>query len=113
MERDNNRETTEMLFRDEQARILWNNILTNINKQSEIEREGVVYAIQWVKSMEPLVNNGETVESAAEKTYYILDDVSGFTLSLVFCILCRVWEYGEQLSYWVKSRKTICNPVLS
>ena len=113
MERDSNGGTAEMLFRDENARLLWNN-LANSNKQSEIEREGMNYAIQWVKSMEELVNNGETVESAAEKTFdATLNDASGFTLSLVFCILTRVWEYGEQLSGWRKCRKGIANSAIS
>ena len=111
MERDNITGTTEMTFRDEEARSFWQKIV-NKSQETELERDGVAYAIAWAKRMEKLLSEGETVASAASKTYYN-NTVSGFVISLAYCILCAVWKYGEQLSYWMKSTTTNCSYALS
>ena len=93
-------ETTEMMFKDDAAKKLWDKMVANNSDPYGI---GVVeYARRWAKYMQTLIAEGKSVMEIAKQASYDADieGITGFMYGCAVRSLSQCWKYGEELRKW-------------
>jgi hypothetical protein len=94
-------QTEELLFKDEEARKIWEDF---VEANSKNGLDMIRYAKYWAKSMQYIMAKHEGVKIAqiADETSRIpnINIVSGFQFGCAMNILFQVWKYGEELREW-------------
>ncbi len=95
-------ESTELEFKDDEARQEWQEIV-NINSNKEYGECVVTYARRWAKFMQYLMNNHDkrVTEVASNASFASdIDGITGFMYGVAVGILSDYWKYGEELRKW-------------
>lgn len=98
-------EKTEMLFKDEQAKELWDDVVQK-NSTDPYARGIVTYARRWAKYMQTLIAEGKTIAEVAEQASFDadLEGITGFMYGCAVKTLSQCWKYGEELRVWHNSK---------
>ncbi len=94
-------ETTEMQFKDEAAKKVWDEIVEK-NSHNPYGRCVVNYTRRWAKYMQTLIAEGKAVIEIAEQASYDAN-IEGITALMYGCavsVLSQIWKYGEELRKW-------------
>jgi len=94
--------TTEMMFKNEEAKEVWDKIAKK-SPQSIYQDTAIVdFARRWAKYMQTLISKGKSVDQIAG---YTCDDsdfegLSGHMYSCAIDALFKCWKYGDELRQW-------------
>jgi len=94
-------ETTEMEFKDEEAKKSWEKMVKK-NSKDFYSLGVVVYARRWAKYMQTMIAQGKTVAEIAKDTSFDadLDGITGFMYGCAVSMLAECWKWGEELRKW-------------
>ena len=94
-------ETTEMLFKNEEAKEQWEKMVKKHSKDF-FSMGVVVYARRWAKYMQTLIAEGKSVSQIAEEASLDADieGITGFMHTCALHALCDTWKYGDELCEW-------------
>lgn len=94
-------ETTEMLFKDEDAKKNWGRIVEKLSPDS-YDKCIVNYARRWAKYMQTLIAEGNTVVKIAEEASFDCDfeGITGYMYNCAVNMLSDYWKYGQELRRW-------------
>ena len=96
-------QTTEMEFKDENAKIAWNNLeRNNIDDNIKIILR---YAMAWAKHMQRFMKQGHPVIEIAEIASRQCGEINITIHTLAFNLLIKNWKYGQEL---LKCREKYC-----
>lgn len=94
--------TTEMMFRNEEAKKVWDEI-TEKTSQSFYQDTAITdFARRWAKYMQTLINKGKSVAQITEYTSNESDfeGITGHMYSCAINDLFKCWKYGDELRQW-------------
>ena len=94
-------ETTEMEFKDEESKKVWDSIV-EVNSKNSYGMCVVKYARRWAKCMQKLIAEGKSVMEIAEQTSGDCDieGITGFMYGWTVDVLAKCWKHGEELRKW-------------
>lgn len=94
--------TTQLEFKDEEAKEKWNNWVKD-NSYPSYNLYTMKYASWWGKYMQHVMSkHNKTVADIAENTFDLvdMDGITGFMYGCVVDILSQCWKHGEELRKW-------------
>ncbi len=95
-------ESTEMMFKDDEAAKNWNTFVEN-NSKDPYSNGVVTYARRWAKYMQYIMQKqNKSVFEIAKQTSHSTDieGITGFMYGCAVNVLSQCWKYGEELRKW-------------